>query len=186
MSAETLRRRFVSYARGVRKSASVAFTAICLAGVLAVSTEAMPALSCTPAQVHLSLTRIENAFTGGSYPVILSLRNVSGSRCSVEGHPLVVVTPRPRPYSVAVGDVADFDQNNPYAGPERVLEIPPNGTVHAYVVIGGASASICASAKSVVLGTVEFSFLRKTVTLRIEACRHGTVELDTGPFLTHI
>jgi hypothetical protein len=40
---------------------------------------------CSPSQVHLTITRVQNAFTGGSYPVLVKLRNVARSECSVEG-----------------------------------------------------------------------------------------------------
>src|SRR6266403_1125929 len=95
---------------------------------------AVPLGDCNAAQVRLSITHIQNAFTGGSYPLWINLHNAGRSACSVKGHPLVVVAPRY--YPVTVGDVADFDQNIPYAGPEDRLEVRPGQSVHAYVVVG--------------------------------------------------
>jgi hypothetical protein len=133
---------------------------------------------CNPSQVRLSISRISNSFTGGSYPLFVNLRNVSTSECSVEGHPLVVVSPHRFP--VVVGDLADFDRNNPYIGPERLLQVRPGRRVRAYVVIG----RLCAGAKSeMTSGTITFSSYRKRVSLKIRACRREGAEVDTGPFL---
>jgi hypothetical protein len=132
---------------------------------------------CGPSQVRLSAKRIQNAFTGGSYPEVLTLRDVSGSECSVEGHPLVVVTPHPFP--VTVGDIADFDRNYPYIGPERVLHVEPGRQVYAYVVIGRP----CDGAKSeMTTGRITFSFAGASTSITVPACRHNGVEIDTSPF----
>lgn len=86
-------------------------------------------VACRPSQVRLSISPPNNGFTGGRYPVAINLRNVSRTECSVEGHPLIVVSPHPFP--VVVGDLADFDPSDPYIGPERVLDVKPGSSVHA-------------------------------------------------------
>lgn len=83
--------------------------------------------------MRLSIITGASAFTGGSYPVYLVLRNLGRSECSVEGHPLVVVAPHGFP--VVVGDLASFDRNDPYIGPQQVLHVQPRGSVRAQVVI---------------------------------------------------
>ena len=132
---------------------------------------------CTRAShVRLSIITGASAFTGGSYPVYLVLHNVGKSECSVEGHPLVVVGPHRFP--VVVGDVASFDRNDPYIGPERVLHLQPGGSVRAEVVIGRR----CDGAKSeMTAGTVTFSY-GPSVSLRIQACRKEGVAVYTSPF----
>ena len=133
---------------------------------------------CQPAQAQLAVKRIQNAFTGGAYPVTLKLRNVSRSECSIEGHPLVVVTPRRVP--VFVGDLADFDRNIPYIGPERVVHLQPGRSAFAYVVIRPR----CGIVKNgMVSSTATFAFYGRTASLSVQACRREGVEVDTGPFL---
>lgn len=136
---------------------------------------------CAPSQLRLSARMIQNAFTGGAYPEVLTLRNVSRSECSVEGHPRVVV--RPHPFPVTVGDLADFDRNNPYIDPERVLHIQPGGRAYAYVVVGRP----CDGAKGeMTRGTIRFAFYGTTTSINVPACRHQGVEIDTGPFLPRL
>ena len=133
---------------------------------------------CAPSQTRLSVHRIQNAFTGGAYPVTLKLRNVSRAECSIEGHPLVVVNPKQFP--VVVGDLADFDRNIPYIGPERVVHLQPGRGAFAYVVIRPRCGII---KNGMIRGTVRFAFYGRTASLTVEACRREGVEVDTGPFL---
>jgi len=134
--------------------------------------------TCTPSHVHLTVTRVQNAFTGGSYPVLVKLRNVGRSECSVEGHPLVVISPHPFP--LVVGDLADFDPNDPYIGPERLLRLRPGATANAQVVIG----RLCDGAKAEMTPTrIVFGAYGKSLPLRIQACRREGAVIYTGPFM---
>ena len=134
---------------------------------------------CLPSQVRLSITQGGSAFTGGSYPVSIVLRNVSKHECSVEGHPQVVVAPQRFP--IVVGDVADFDRNDPYIGPERLLHLRPGHRVSAQVIVGRR----CAGDKSqMTTATVAFTAYGRSVSLRIPACRRQGAVIYTGPFMT--
>lgn len=134
---------------------------------------------CTPSQMRLSVFDPGMGFTGGSYGVSLNLRNVSRSECSVEGHPTVIVSPHP--FLIAVGDLADFDRNDPNLGPERVLHVQPGSSVHAQVVIGRR----CDGAKrEMVRTTITFSSYERNVPLQIDACRRAGATIDTGPYLS--
>lgn len=132
---------------------------------------------CLPSHVRLSLITGASAFTGGSYAVYVVLRNTGKSECSVEGHPLVVVAPHRFP--VVVGDVASFDRNDPYIGPERVLHLQPGGSVRAQVIIGRR----CDGAKSEMAASMMTFSYEKSVSLRIQACRKQGVVIYTGPFM---
>jgi hypothetical protein len=133
---------------------------------------------CLPSQVRLSITQGGSAFTGGSYPVSVVLRNVSKVECSVEGHPQVVVAPQPFP--IVIGDVADFDRNDPYIGPERLLHVMPRHRVSAQVIIGRR----CAGDKSeMTTATIAFTAYHRSISLRIPACRRQGAVVYTGPFM---
>lgn len=131
---------------------------------------------CTAPRLRLSIITGVSAFTGGNYAVYLVLRNVGKSGCSVEGHPLVAVAPHRFP--VVVGDVASFDRNDPYIGPERVLHLQPDSSARSQVVIG----RLCDGARSeMTTSTITFSY-GKSVSLRIRACRKEGVAIYTSPF----
>ncbi len=151
------------------------------AAMLAVSTSAYARTNgkdCTPPQVRLSASRIDNAFTGGSYPAFVTLRNVSNRACSIEGRPLVVVTPHSFP--VIVGDLAAFDRNLSLNGPERVLDVLPGRSVRAYIVIDRR----CDGARNeMTSGSITFSANGRNASIDIRACRREGVQIDTGPFL---
>jgi hypothetical protein len=134
--------------------------------------------TCTPSQVRLTLTRVQNAFTGGSYPVLVKLRNVGRSECSVEGHPVVVISPHPFP--LVVGDLADFDRNDPYIGPERLLHLRPGATANAQVIIG----RLCDGAKAEMTSTrIVLDAYGRHLLLPIQACRRQGAVIYTGPFM---
>jgi len=134
--------------------------------------------TCTPSQIHLTVTRVQNAFTGGSYPVLVKLRNAGRSECSVEGHPVVVISPHPFP--LEVGDLGDFDRNDPYIGPERLLHLRPGATVTAEVVIG----RLCEGAKAEMMPTrVVLGMYGKSLPVPLQACRRQGAVIYTGPFI---
>lgn len=134
---------------------------------------------CLPSQVRLSAVRVQNAFTGGAYPISIVLRNISKRECSIKGHPQVVVAPKRFP--VVVGDVADFDRNDPLAGPERLLHVRPGHRVSAQVIVGRP----CDGSKSeMTTTTVMFAAVEKQVEEQVTACRRQGVVLYTGPFMT--
>lgn len=134
---------------------------------------------CLPSQVRLSAVPVQNAFTGGAYPISIVLRNISKRECSIKGHPQVVVAPKTFP--VVLGDVADFDRNDPLAGPERLLHVRPGHTVSAQVIVGRP----CDGSKSeMTTTTVMFAAIEKGVAAQVAACRRQGVVLYTGPFMT--
>jgi hypothetical protein len=134
--------------------------------------------TCTPSQVHLTLVRVQNAFTGGAYPVVVKLQNVGRSECSIEGHPVVVISPHPFP--LVVGDLADFDPNDPNIGPESLLHLRPGATAVAQVIIGRP----CDGAKAAMTPTrVVLGAYGKSLPLLLQACRHQGAVIYTGPFM---
>jgi len=134
--------------------------------------------TCTPLQLHLTLTRVQNAFTGGAYPVVVKLRNVGRAECSIEGHPVVVISPHPFP--LVVGDLADFDPNDPNIGPERLLHLRPGATAVAQVIIGRP----CDGAKAEMTPTrVSLGAYGETLPLLLQACRRQGAVIYTGPFM---
>jgi hypothetical protein len=134
--------------------------------------------TCTPSHVHLTLTRVQNGFTGGAYAVVVRLRNVGRAECSVEGHPAVVIAPHPFP--ITVGDLADFDPNDPNVGPERLLHLRPGATAVAQVIIGRP----CDGAKAAMTSTrVVLGAYGKSLSLPLQACRRQGVVIYTGPFM---
>lgn len=144
------------------------------------STRAFRALDdCLPSQVRLSIAQGSPAFTGGSYPISIVLRNVGKSECSVEGHPQVVIAPQAFP--IVVGDVADFDRNDPYIGPERLLQVMPGRSVSAQVIIGRRCDG---DKKEMTTARVAFAAYERTVSLRIPACRRQGAVLYTAPFMS--
>jgi hypothetical protein len=170
---------FRDWSRHRSTAAAVGLGAIFLALGIPSSTSAAGEFdTCAPAQVHLTLIRVQNAFTGGAYPVIVKLRNVGRSECSIEGHPEVVISPHPFP--LVVGDLADFDPNAPNIGPESLLHLRPGATAVAQVVIGrlcdGAKAAMTPT--SVVLGAYG-----KRLPLLLQACRRQGAVIYTGPFM---
>jgi hypothetical protein len=133
---------------------------------------------CIRVQVRLSISTNGIAFTGGSYAVSVNLRNISGSECSVEGHPQVIVSPHSFP--IVVGDLANFDRHDPNLGPERLILVRPGSSVHAQVVIGRR----CVGAKSqMTRTTITFASYGRTASLEIPACRREGATIDTGPYL---
>lgn len=133
--------------------------------------------ACVRSQVRLSIVRAQNGFTGGTYADYLDLRNVGKRECSVEGHPIVVVGELAFP--VWIGDVAGFDRNDPYLGPERVLHVQPGHSVRAQIVIG----HMCRAASDETHGTIRLFASGRSVALQVPACRKSGVGIDTGPFL---
>ena len=134
---------------------------------------------CSPSHVRISLSMAGSPPPSrGAIAVAVNLRNVGKAECSIEGHPLVVVSPHP--YPIIVGDLAHFDRNDPSLGPERVLYLRPGGAASAQVVI----ARRCGGAKKEMTSTIiRLSASGKSAALGIPACRRQGVEIDTGPFL---
>lgn len=133
---------------------------------------------CLPSQVRLTIATGSPAFTGGAYPISVVLHNISKTECSVEGHPQVVIAPKPFP--TVIGDLADFDRNDPFVGPERVLHVLPGHAVTAQVIIGRP----CDGAKSeMTTTTIGFAAYHKIVSWRVAACRKQGLLLYTGPFI---
>ena len=134
---------------------------------------------CVSSQVRLSVIKAQSGYTGGTYAVYLKLRNVGKAECSVEGHPIVGVARLSFP--VGIGDVANFDRNDPYLGPERVLHVQPGNSVRAQIVIGHNCGAGGKSEET--HGTITLAAYGRRVLLRVPACRKSGVEIDTGPFL---
>lgn len=134
---------------------------------------------CVQSQVRLSITKAESPFTGGTYAVYLNVRNVGRAECSVEGHPVILVAPQTFP--VGIGDLANFDRNDPYLGPERVLRVQPGRSARAQIVIAHNCGAGGKSEET--HGTITLLASARRVSLRIPACRKNGVEVDTGPFL---
>jgi hypothetical protein len=86
----------------------------------------------------------------------------------------------PHRFPLEVGDLGDFDRNDPYIGPERVLHLRPGETATAQVVIG----RLCDGAKAEMTSTrVVLGAYGKSLSLPIQACRRQGAVIYSGPFM---